>query len=77
MNKNNPSLVKTLSDHISEKYQINEIDILNIPYSDLNINNLKRRKIDLIKGIIKFLIGRNNNTNVNHKYQHFLGKKII
>lgn len=75
MNKNNPSLVKTLSDHISEKYQINEIDILKIPYSDLNVNNLKKRKIDLIKGIIKFLIGRKNNTNVNHKYQHFLGKK--
>ena len=75
MNKNNPSLFDSLSNHISEKFQVHEIDVLKIPYTDLNVNSLEKRKIDLVKKVIKTLIGRNNNSNSNHKHQHFLGKR--
>tara|TARA_Y100001960_G_C14597219_1_gene788803 strand:- start:82 stop:1035 length:954 start_codon:yes stop_codon:yes gene_type:complete len=44
LNKNNLSLEKTIKAHISEKFIVEKIDILNIPYTELNVNQAKTFK---------------------------------
>jgi len=76
LNKNNPKLIHEISKHMSEKYNVNQIDLLKIPYTDLNIRNQKPRKITLTKNFIKKIIGKeiNNNSHL-YNYQHLIGKR--
>jgi len=74
LNKNNLSLKKTIKAHISEKFIVEKIDILNIPYTELNVNQAKTSKINLIKNIIKLILGKNNKINSENDYQHLVGK---
>ena len=74
LNKNNLSLEKTIKAHISEKFIVEKIDILNIPYTELNVTQAKTSKINLIKNIIKLILGKNNKINSENDYQHLVGK---
>ncbi|MEE2657408.1 MAG: hypothetical protein VX733_02815, partial [Candidatus Latescibacterota bacterium] len=63
---------------ISNKFLTSEIEMLKIPYTDLNIDNLKSKSnlINSMKKIIKLLLKINRNpSKVNYKYQHILGTK--
>jgi len=78
LNINNLSLETSISSIMSNKFITSEIEMLKIPYSDLNIDNLKSKSnlIISIKKIIKLLLKINRNpSKVNYKYQHFLGTK--
>ena len=75
LNKNNLALERPISDHISEKYTVEKIDIIKIPYTELNINQTRTSKINLLKNIIKLIIGKKNKKrSLENNYQHLIGK---
>jgi len=75
LNKNNLALERPISDHISEKYTVEKIDIIKIPYTELNINQTRKSKINLLKNIIKLIIGKKNKKrSLENNYQHLIGK---
>tara|TARA_B100001029_G_C15004671_1_gene420305 strand:+ start:96 stop:1145 length:1050 start_codon:yes stop_codon:yes gene_type:complete len=75
LNKNNLSLKNTINDHISEKFIVEKIDILNIPYTELNVNQMKTSKINFIKNILKLITGKKKNKFTSENdYQHLVGK---
>ena len=75
LNKNNLGLKNPISYHISEKYNLEKIDILNIPYTELNLRQTKTSKVNIIKSIIKMLLGIKKDKRVlENNYQHLIGK---
>ena len=73
LNKNNADLKRSVSQIISDHYEINFIKLLNITYTDINPlnNNVSIRKI--IKSNLRKIINKNSE-NSNFSYQHIIGK---
>jgi len=75
LNKNNLGLKNPISYHISEKYNLEKIDILKIPYTELNLSQTNTSKVNIIKSIIKMLLGIKKDKRVlENNYQHLIGK---
>jgi len=79
LNKNNDSLDQPVELLISKYFDTERIEILGIPYSDLNIKNLDQGLMNkdpkiLLKNLIKLMI--KNKKDPKFEYLHTIGKKI-
>ena len=73
MNKNNNLLTESVSATISNFYNINELNLLNIPYTDVDVRNNTQSKKILIKNLFKKMLMKTQEPQ-NYSYQHFFGK---
>lgn len=73
LNKNNNLLTESVSGTISNFYSINELNLLNIPYTDVDIRNNTESKKVRIKNLIKKILMKTQEPQ-NYSYQHFFGK---
>ena len=73
LNKNNNLLTESVSATISNFYNINELNLLNIPYTDVDVRNNTQSKKILIKNLFKKILMKTQEPQ-NYSYQHFFGK---
>ena len=68
LNKNNPSLSESVSSILSRYYEIEMIEILNIPYTNINASNNRKSLRKSLKNLLKKTVDN------NFSYHHFYGK---
>ncbi|MBK65676.1 MAG: hypothetical protein CL769_01785 [Chloroflexi bacterium] len=73
LNKNNNLLTDSVSNTISSFYKINELNLLNIPYTDVDVRNNNESKKIKLKNLVKKILMKTQEPQ-NHSYQHFFGK---
>jgi arginyl-tRNA synthetase len=68
LNKNNSSLSESVSSILSKYYEIDMIEILNIPYTNINASNNRKSLRKSLKNLLKKAVDN------NFSYHHFYGK---
>ena len=66
-------LTESVSGTISNFYSINELNLLNIPYTDVDVRNNTESKKVRIKNLLKKILMKTQEPQ-NYSYQHFFGK---